>query len=455
MARNALWTQAAVATWILLAGVTQAGETQATTNWPTWRGPGLTGLATTGNPPITFSETKNLKWKIALPGSGDSTPVVWGDQIIFQSARAIQNAKTVKSGLAAPPSERKGIDTTIEDAAKIYAFDVVSVSLRDGKILWQTTLTKTQPHEGHHRDHGYASFSPVTDGKHIWVNFGSRGVYCLDMKGKVKWSCPMPRMKTRRSFGEASSPTLAGENLIVIADQESQSMIYALDKTSGEILWKKGRQESTNWTSPVAVKVKGVWQVLVAGTNFCAGYDAKTGKVLWRSSQHTVNVIPTPLVSESLGLIYFLSGFRGSMVQAVKIGETGSLSLGKGIAWENKKYAPYVPSGALAAGKLFYLSSSKAQLTCVDARTGKPHYQNQRLKGEKIRGVYASITGLEDRLYIASRDGGVAVVKVADTFQQLAANALDDHFDASPAIVGNCLILKGEKNLYCFEKAKK
>lgn len=413
--------------------------------WPAWRGPGLDGMAVSGNPPVTWSESKNIKWKIDLPGESSSTPVVWGNKIIIQTAVPGNEAGKMLSGLEIEPSKREGIFTSIKDSQKIYAFDVVCFDSTDGKQIWRKTVCVAQPHEGHHKDHGYASYSPVTDGKNIWVSFGSRGMYCLDMDGNMKWSREMPKMKTRVSFGEGSSPAIAGDKIIVLADHEGDSAIFALDRETGKLAWRKDRDELTSWTTPVTVEVDGKWQVIVCGSNFTRSYDLDSGDVVWKCSGQTQNVIPTPLVG--FGMVYCMSGFKGNTLQAIRLGKTGDLSGSDAIVWQLGKYTPYVPSGVLSGGKLFFCSFNSGKLSCVDAKTGKAYYVDQNLEG--IKNVYASLVGVKDRIYIVARDGTAAVVDNSGEFKVLAVNKLDDGIDASPVIVGDELYLKGLKHLYC------
>jgi outer membrane protein assembly factor BamB len=365
--------------------------------------------------------------------------------MFFQTAVPVAAAAKTLSTLAQSPDKREGIFTKIKDSEKVYAFDVVCLDRMTGKAMWTTTVCKKQPHEGFHQDHGYASYSPVTDGKHVWVSFGSRGVYCLDMTGKIRWrQKDVPQMKTRASFGEGSSPAIVGDKLIVLADQEGDSAILAFDKNTGKRIWRQARDEGTSWTTPVIVDVGGRQQIIVSGAKASRCYDPANGKVIWTCSGQTQNVIPTPPVA--FGMVYCMSGFRGNCLQAITLGKTGDLTGTDAVAWQIDKYTSYVPSAVLSDGKLFFCTANTGKLSCVDAKTGKVHYANQALDGVKF--VYASLVGVGDRIYIAGRKGNVAVVKNSTSFKQLAANTLDDGFDASPVIIGTTLYLKGRKSLY-------
>ena len=401
--------------------------------WPSWRGPAFTGMAVKGDPPTEWSETKNIKWKIELPGDSLSTPVVWENKIIIQTA--------------VPAAD---VDPKTKAAAKLHSFDVLCLDRANGKVIWRTTTCVKQPHEGHHRGNGYASYSPVTDGEHIWVSWGSRGLYCLDMNGVVKWQKDMPQMKTRATFGEGSSPAIAGDKLIVLADQEGDSAIFAFNKTSGELAWRKERDEQTSWTTPLVVPFNGKLQVIVPAAKFTRSYDAANGDVIWKCSGQTQNAIPVPI--PGVGRVYCMSGFRGKALQAIALDRTGDLTGTDAVAWLVDKDTSYVPSAVLSNGKLFFCAGNGGQLSCVDAATGEIHYSNERLP--EIKKVYASLIGAKDRIYVAGREGVVAVVKSSSKFEVISSNKLEDSFDASPIIVGDDLYLKGRKNLYCVAETK-
>lgn len=254
--------------------------------------------------PTKWSETENIKWKVKLAGDpSNSTPIIWGDKLIFQEA-----VKTDKKSDGAPAEPQSSGRRRFggRKPTNIYKFNVVCLDRKTGKQIWSETVAEILPHEGHHGDHGFASFSPVTDGKHVWVNFGSRGVYCLDMAGEIIWSKDLGKMRTRNSFGEGSSPTLVGDKLIVLMDHEGDSFIAALNKTTGDIVWKKDRDELTAWTTPIVAEVNGKTQIIVNGSNRIRSYDPKDGELIWQCGGQTQNVIPTPL----LGFKMVLSSMR-------------------------------------------------------------------------------------------------------------------------------------------------
>ncbi|MHC4552336.1 MAG: outer membrane protein assembly factor BamB family protein [Planctomycetota bacterium] len=412
--------------------------------WPGFRGPNDTGV-TDGNPPVTWSETENIKWKVEFPGSGLSSPVIWGDKIFFMTAIESKKAAPVE---AEPAAEQDGRRRRGKRPTSEYKFDVVCMDRANGKILWQKTVTEAIPHEGHHPDASFASGSPATDGKLIWANFGSQGLYCLDIDGNLKWSRDLVKQRIRAGFGEGSSAVIVGKAVVVVADHEEQSYIYAFDKISGEPLWKKERDEPTGWATPLAVEVNGNTQIVVNGSNFVRGYDVQTGEILWKCSGQTANTVPTPVAG--FGNVYCASGFRGSALYAIKLGKTGDLTDTEAVAWTVDEATPYVPSPILIDGKIYVISGNEEVISCYGAKDGKAYYVEQKLEGPE--GFYASPVGVSGRAYFAGRNGVTSVVKTSDTFEVLATNTLDDNIDATPAIVGNEIYIKGLKYLYCIAK---
>ena len=414
--------------------------------WPMWRGPSATGVAEKGNPPLTWSETENIKWKVKLPGQGSSSPVIWGDKIFFQVA-----IETDKKG-SAPDAKKQGEEKRPfhggEAPTNVYKFDLVCLDRKTGKILWQKTASEALPHEGHHPTGSFASYSPVTDGKYVWASFGSRGTHCYDVDGNHKWSRDLGKMKTRNAFGEGASPTLAGDALIVLMDQEGDSFIYALDKKTGKTIWKENRDEATGWSTPVIVEVKGKLEVIVNAPNLVRSYDAKTGDVIWQCGGQTRNAIPSPVVG--FGKVFCTSGFRGSALLAIELGRTGDLTDSDAIIWQVDEGTPYVPSPLLYGENIYVLSVNKGVISSYQAKTGKPNFVKKRL--DAIDEIYASPVGAAGRVYLVSRDGKCQVIKNSEKFEILATNTLDDEIDASPAIVGDQIFLKGKTHIYCISK---
>lgn len=433
---------------LLTSGVLAAG------NWPTWRGPDMLGVSADAVPPATWSESKNIKWKIKLEGDGSpSTPVIWGDKLIYQIA-----VDTGKKAISKKPAEPSAADTGSSSrrtgrggfrgprrnsSSNIFRFDLVCLNRHSGKVIWQKTITQKKPHQPHHPDNGFASFSPVTDGKHVWASLGSWGLHCFDIDGEHVWSRSTIQMKNR--WGDSNSPAIAGNAVIVVADQEGDSFIYAFEKTTGKPLWKKSRDEISGWTTPVVTVVNGKEQVIVNGGNSVKSYNPKNGDIIWQCSGQTRNAIPSPVVGNSM--VYCTSGFRGSALMAIALGKTGDLTGTDAIAWQVSKSTPYVPSPLLYDGRIYVYAVNKSDLSCYDAKTGKPHFVKESL-GE-IKGVYASPAAAAGKIYLPGRNGVTYVIKPADELKTIAINKLDDSFDCSPVFAGKELYLKGKKSLYC------
>ena len=414
-------------------------------NWHHWRGPHATGAASMdANPPTTWSETENIRWKVSIPGTGHAAPIIWEDKIFIQTAikgeMVQEDDDNPFSGFFQQRRGRGG-------SAEIYKFDLIAIDRSNGEILWQKTLRELVPHEGTHQDATYASNSPVTDGEHVYAYFGSRGLYCVDMMGNVKWEKDIGMMYKRNTFGEGSSPVLYGNTLVIQQDHEGDSFITALDKRTGDVLWKTDRNERTTWSSPIIVESDGKPQVITTGTNRIRSYDLATGELVWDGDGLTANSIPSPVAAN--GYAYLMSGFRGSAFRGIQLAAaTGNISgSAAAIAWEYNRDTPYVPSPLLYKDIIYFLKNNNGILTAFNVETGAAYYGPQRLQG--VSGVYASIVGASDRVYIAGRNGVVNVIQHGPEFKVLAENKLDDSFNASPAIVGSELYLRGAHHLYC------
>lgn len=429
-------------TTVSLAG-SEVPNTDHQRYWPQWRGPLANGVAPHANPPMEWSETKNIRWKIDIPGRGHATPIIWGEQIFILTAVETERAGSAPTSEENLPEWRRGRGVSTD---KIHQFNVLAIRRKDGKILWQKTAAEALPHEGTHIDGSWASHSPVTDGEWLFAYFGSRGIFCYDLNGNLKWQKDLGDMTTRNAFGEGSSPALHGDKLVINWDHEGPSFIVVLDKKTGEEIWRAERDEPTSWTTPLVVNHNGQPQVIVSATNRVRSYDLNTGKILWESSGMTVNAIPSPVHSN--GLVFVMSGFRGSALQAIRLAEArGHINDTPAILWQHDRDTPYVPSPLLYDDNLYFLKVNTAILSCFNARTGEPNYEPQRLEG--LTNVYSSPVGAAGRVYITSRNGATLVLKNSPQFEPLATNQLDDDFEASAALVDGELYLRGKQTLYC------
>lgn len=420
----------------LLASVLAAPDLAGERFWPQWRGPYATGVSRHANPPTEWSETKNIRWKVEIPGRGSASPIIWGDRLYVLTAVPAD----APSGNASH-APRGGIRPRVA-----HQFTVLAINRRDGKVVWQRTAREEQPHEATHPDNGtWASSSAVTDGEHVIAFFESRGLYAYDMEGKLVWEKDLGDKSMRNQFGEGTTPALHGNRLAIVWDHQGQSFIVTLDKRTGQEIWRAERDEIDSWATPLIVEHDGRAQVVTSGMNRLRSYDLETGKLIWESPGVAMNLIPSPVAAD--GMVFVTSGFRGNHLKAIRLAAArGDITGSEAIAWTLDRDTPYVPSPLLYDGILYLLKSNSGILSAFDAKTGKPHYQLQRLDG--LSEVFASPVGAGGRVYIPGRDGMTLVIRHGPAFEVLAKNTLDDGFDASPALVDNEIYLRGHRYLY-------
>jgi outer membrane protein assembly factor BamB len=429
-----------VLAWLIAAANGERGESEAQRYWPEWRGPSATGLVPRANPPVEWSEKKNIRWKVALPGKGHSTPIVWGDGIFLTTA--IPYGEAVRPRLPERPGTHDNLSLTNH-----HEFVVLAVSRRDGSILWQQTLHKELPHEAGHVTGSLAAASPVTDGELVFAFFGSRGLYCLDINGKLLWQKRLGEMHTKHGHGEGSSPVLHRDTLLVNWDHEEGSFLAAFDKRTGNQLWKVTRHEDTSWATPIVVERGGKAQVIVSGTNWIRGYDLTSGTVLWECAGLSSNVVASPVAAD--GVVYAGSSYDTRALLAIRLdGAKGDITGTSQVLWTRHRGTPYVPSPLLYGDSLYTLQHYQGIVYRLDIKTGENQGGPFRLTA--ISSVYASPVGAGGRVYVTSRDGITQVFSHGDKIpKMLAVNALEDTFSASAALVGRELFLRGERYLYC------
>lgn len=419
---------------LVLAGMTVAAAPQVSPPvengekfWPQWRGPQRTGVSASAQPPTEWSETKNVRWKIEIPGRGAASPIVWGDRVYV---------------LTAVPADRAA------GPRGLHRFLVMAINRQDGTIAWQHTAKEEQPHEGTHQDFGtMASPSALTDGEHVIASFESRGLFAYDMSGKPVWQKDLGDKRMRNEFGEGSSPALYKDKLFVVWDHQGESFIVALNKRTGEEVWRTKRDEIDSWATPLVVEHGGRAQVVTGAMRGVRAYEAETGQLVWETAGLTMNPIPSPVASD--GLVILMSGFRGSSLKAIRLADAkGNITGTPAIAWMLDRDTPYVPSPLLYEGILYFLKSNNGLLSAFDAKTGKPHYQVQRL--DDTPNVFASPVGAAGRVYVVGQQGTTAVLKHGASFELIATNTLDDGlFNPSPALVDREMYLRGQRHLYC------
>ncbi len=413
--------------------------------WPQWRGPLSTGVSMHAKPPTTWSEMKNIRWKVSIPGQGHSTPVIWGDHIFITTAIPFGEV------LPATDEHAHGAHNNVTPQRQ-QEFVVLALDRRDGKVRWRTTVKKQRPHESVHETGTWASNSPVTDGQHLFASFGSSGLYCLDFAGHIVWQKDLGQLHIKHGHGEGTSPAIYHDTIIINLDHEETSFVIALDKRTGKTLWKAERNEGTSWSTPLIIEHNGEPQVIIAATNRVRAYHLDTGQVLWECGGLSGNVVASPVASD--GFVYVANSYESRNMLAIDLSKAkGDITNSEAVVWHFDSNTPYVPSPLLYGDYLYFLKHYQGYLTCVQAKTGKTQYGPTRLPN--IQNVYASLVGADGRVYITSRNGHTAVVAHGPAFKLLANNQLEDSFSASPVIVGQDLFLRGEKFLYCIMEKEK
>lgn len=400
-------------------------------HWPHWRGPTANGCtATTATPVTHWSAAENVAWVAELPGEGTSTPIVWGDRVYLLAAEATERPADQK---VAPRATSK---TVVPDV--YYRFLVICLDRHSGQLVWQRTATEAVPHEGHHPTHTYAGSSPTTDGTHLYVSFGSRGLFCYTLDGEPVWQTDLGDMHTRYGWGEAVTPVLAGDALIVNWDQEEGSFIASLSAATGEILWKTPRpQEVTSWNTPLVTDIDGRTVIVANGTHQVRAYDAANGKQLWACSGQTINAIPSPV--RFADNVIAMSGYRGALAVSLPLRSAGELTPAQS-AWSLERGTPYVPSPLLVDSRLYFTAGNGNVLSVIDAASGQALSVPQRLSA--LRSLYASPIATRDHIYVLDRQGTCVVLTNTATPEVVAVNKLDDATDASPVAVGRQLFIR-------------
>jgi outer membrane protein assembly factor BamB len=402
--------------------------------WPQWRGPFNTGMAA-GDAPLRW-DADDIQWQLEIPGRGHSTPVVAGNRLFLTTA--------VPTGKGTPPAAR-GRAGGGADAGLEHRFEVLAIDRDSGRIAWQRTATVATPHEGYHRTYGsFASNSPVTDGTRVFAFFGSRGLYAYTVEGEPLWQKDFGvKMRMDMAFGEGTPLTLHDGRLLLHFDHLDTGFLVMLDPATGREIWRTKRTEPYNWAAPFVARHDGRRQIIVSGLTV-RGYDFETGTLLWEAAGLGENTIPQPV--QHADMIFAMSGHTVKMLMGIRLGRPGTLTGTDAIAWSTPRGASYTPSPVIHDSRLYVLTDT-GMLSCLDAATGKPHYQQVRLP--KPYSFKASPVGANGRLYLASEEGDVVVVRMGDTFEVLATNAMPGHsFIASPVIVDGDIYLRSRTHLF-------
>ena len=450
--RSAGWTN-------LILAVGFPAPSTNTDHWPEWRGPYRNGMAR-GDAPTTWSDTKNIKWKTEIPGRGFSTPVIWGDRVFLttavQTGTAPEPTPTptptpspvgTASGQSPNEGRRRGGPGGGAGGLIEHKFLLLCLDRKTGKVIWQKTARVATPHEGYHRTYGsFASSSPITDGKYLYASFGSRGIFCYDLNGKLIWEKDLGvQMRMRLQFGEGAAPALDKDRIYLTYDHEGGSFFVALDKRSGKEVWRAERDEPSSWSTPLVIEHAGRRQVIVSATKKVRSYDVNTGKLIWECEGLGSNVIPAPVYHN--GVVFVMSGHRDPKLMAIRLGKEGDLSGTDAVLWSHTRGISYTLSPVLYEGKLYVVTDS-GQVSSFNVTTGEAYYHQTRLP--RAYNFKASPVGANGKLYLASEEGDVIILKLGEKFEVIATNTLEDQmFIASPVIADGQLFLRSQNWLYC------
>jgi outer membrane protein assembly factor BamB len=416
-------------------------------NWPSFRGPNASGVAEGSKPPITWDveKSQNVLWRTPIPGLSHASPIVWDNYIFVITAIS----SDLKAGFQA---KDRGIDLANDDVK--HAWMIYALDKRNGKVLWSDKPYEGVPRAKRHVKATQANSTPVTDGHYVVALFGSEGLAAYDMKGKLLWKQDLGVLNPGlwddkdSSWGHSSSPIIYRDLVIVQADGHKQSFIAAFSLKDGKQAWRVERNEITSWTTPTIYQGKDRTELIANGGRYIRGYDPLTGKELWRFADSDTQVkMQAPLIAHDL--IYITGGYPpGRAMYAFRPGAAGDISLKSGedknafLAWTSSKGSPYTPT-PIIYGDLLYVIADNGVLSTYDAKTGAVIYQ-QRLPST----FSASPVAADGRLYLASEDGDVFVVKAGRRYELLSRNTMGQPLMATPAISQGMLIVRGENAVY-------
>ena len=422
-------------------------------NWPSFRGPNASGVAEGTNPPVTWDleKSQNVLWKTDIPGLSHSSPIVWGNNIFVITAVSSEAKPTFKA-------KDRGIDLANDDAR--HTWMIFALDKRNGRVIWTEKAYEGVPRAKRHVKATQANSTPVTDGRYVVALFGSEGLACYDIKGKLQWKQDLGVLNPglwddkESSWGHASSPIIYRDLVIVQADGHKQSFIAAFNLKDGKQAWRVERNEITSWTTPTIYQGKDRVELIANGGRFIRGYDPLTGKELWRFADNDTQVkMQAPLIANDL--IYITGGYPpGRAMYAFRPGAVGDISLKSGedknafLAWSTSKGSPYTPT-PIIYGDLFYVLADNGVLSAYDAKTGANVYQ-QRLPTS----FSASPVAADGKLYLSSEDGDVFVVKAGRQYELLSRNVMGQPLMSTPALTEGMLIVRGEKAIYALGERK-
>jgi outer membrane protein assembly factor BamB len=425
---------------------TEKSHSQPVNNqqWPSFRGPGGCGYLNDSRTPAQWDiwNPVNLKWKTPIPGLAHSSPVIWDNMLFITTATTNLNDESLKLGLYGDIDEA--------DDKKVHEFKVYCLDKNNGKIIWERVAHKGIPKSRRHTKSTQANCTPATDGKYLVVHFGSEGLFCYDMHGKLIWKKDMgilnpgPYTDPGVEWGYASSPVIFKDKIIIQCDIPGKPFITALELSTGKELWKTSREgEVSTWCTPAVYSKDDRTQVIANGYNQICGYEIENGKQIWRLSKGGDAPAPTPVIAG--GLIYLNSAHgRFSPIFVVKPDAKGDITLdddstkNQYIVWSKKRGGAYMQTPLIYEGLLYNIQVN-GLLTCFDALTGETKYT------ENLKEAFsASAIAADGKIYFSSETGNIYVVKAGPKFILIAKNSIGDNCMATPAISGNTLFFRSQ-----------
>lgn len=418
--------------------------------WRQWRGPEGTGHARFAKPPTTWSESKNLAWKVEVPGRGYGSPIVSRGHVYIATAVAVGH-----EGDAVPDDAPGAHDNA--RVTRRHRFELLAFKAATGELAWRRVLHEQKPHEAFHKMSALVAASPCTDGERIYAFFGSYGLYCVGRDSKLLWKRDLGDMKVKHGHGEGASPVLTRNAIVVNWDHRGDDFLVALDKKSGEELWRTAREEPTSWSSPIVVEVDGRELIIVSATGGVRAYAAADGRQVWSCRGMSNNVVASPVAGG--GIVYAGSSYVRKRMMAIRLeGARGDLTPSEHVLWRRGARTPYVPSPLLVDGWLYFLTHYQGFLSRVHGASGREAVRPLRLP--EIYEIYASPVAANGHVYVTGRAGATVVLRHAPgpkgeaRMRILRRNELEDGFSASPAIAGDALYLRGHRFLYCIREAE-
>jgi outer membrane protein assembly factor BamB len=414
-------------------------------DWPQWRGPQGLGVADARDLPTEWSPTTNVLWKTEIRGRGHSSPIVSRGRIFLTTSHKGEQVAGRKAPVHLGFDRKPGyVHPDSVDVEYTHALEVLAIDAANGRILWQRTAYDGLMADDRHRKNTYASPTMVTDGTLVYAFFESAGVYAYDFDGNLKWHRSLGNI-IKAGLGPGSSPILYDELLILQCDQEmgDGSFIVALNKTTGQEIWRAERSTRRSWATPIIVRTSDRAELIAAAAESTIAYDPRTGRELWRADGVQSHPIPSYVAGH--GLIFATAGSQAKRALAIRPGGSGDLTNSPAVVWRYNKGTAYVPSPILH-GDYLYLMTDTGIMTCLEARTGTMVYEGGRVPVPAT--FTASPVAAGDLLLLTSEDGDTFVIRAGPKHEVVRTNTVGEPVYASPAIADGRIYIRGERHLF-------